>query len=53
MLLREFEPETVGELKEVLEQFPDDMPITDYVGELLCIRSYKDDETGDLFLEVA
>ena len=50
-LLREMEVETVFGLKAVLANLPDDMPVTDAVGELLCLRIYE--EEGSKFMEVA
>lgn len=49
-LIREFEVETVGELKQALSVIPDNMPVSDAVGELLCIRIYEDE--GAQFMEV-
>ncbi len=51
ILLREMEVETVGELKAVLSVLPDAMPVSDAVGELLCLRIYEDD-SKEQFLEV-
>lgn len=42
-LLQEIEVETVGELQAFLATLPADMPVTDAVGELLCIRVYDID----------
>jgi hypothetical protein len=49
-LIREMEVETVGELKAVLSVLPDDMEVSDAVGELLCIRIYEED--GKKFMEI-
>lgn len=50
-LLREVEVETVGELKAFLASIPDSMPVSDAVGELLCMRIYQQD--GVQFMEMA
>lgn len=50
-LIKEVEVETVGELRRALTTCPDEMPVTDAVGELLIIRFYED--KGEKFLEVA
>lgn len=50
-LICEKEVETVGELKMLLATLPDDMPVTDSVGELLCLRIYEME--GVQSLEVA
>ena len=50
-LIREMEVETVGELKAVLSVLSDSMPVSDAVGELLCLRIYEED--GVQFMEVA
>lgn len=50
-LLSEIEVETVGELRKYLASLPYDMPVTDAVGELLCIRIY--DVDGVATMEVA
>lgn len=43
--------ETVGDLKAYLSVLPDDMRVSDSVGELLCVRMYE--EENEKFLEVA
>ncbi len=48
--LFEYEPQTVDELRKVLVNLPSEMPVTDAIGDLLCIRIYED-ETGDRTLE--
>ncbi|NVO00928.1 MAG: hypothetical protein HXX17_16555 [Geobacteraceae bacterium] len=50
-LISEFEVETVGELRKHLASLPYEMPVTDAVGELLCIRIYDID--GVATMEVA
>ena len=50
-LIKEVEVETVGELRRALTTCPDEMPVTDAVGELLIIRFYEGE--GEKFLEVA
>lgn len=50
-LIKEFEVQTVGELKTALYMLPDNMPVTDAVGELLCLRIYEQDDVK--FMEVA
>jgi hypothetical protein len=50
-LIKEMEVCTVGELKTALYMLPDDMPVSDSVGELLCLRIYEQDQVQ--FLEVA
>lgn len=50
-MIREDEVQTVGELKKMLADISDDMPVSDCVGELLCIRVYE--EEGAQFMEVA
>lgn len=40
-LIREIEVETVGDLRRALATCPDDMEVTDAVGELLCLRFYE------------
>jgi len=50
-LIKELEPRTVGELKVAIALLPDDMPVSDCVGELLCLRIYEQD--GEKFMEVA
>lgn len=50
-LIREIEVETVGELRRALTTCPDEMPVTDAVGELLCLRIYE--EAANKWLEVA
>lgn len=50
-LIKEVEVETVCELKTALYMLPDDMPVSDAVGELLCIRIYEDEDKQ--FMEVA
>lgn len=47
-LISEKEVETVFELKQVLATLPDDMPVTDSVGELLCLRIYEEDNIQTL-----
>jgi hypothetical protein len=52
-MINEVEVETVGKLRRVLSVCPDDMPVTDAVGELLCLRFYQnDDGDGAKWLEV-
>lgn len=51
--VRDMELETVGELKAALADLPDDMPVSDSLGELLCLRIYEDDDTDQRFMEVA
>lgn len=50
-LIKEIEVETVGELRRALTTCPDEMPVTDAVGELLCLRFYEED--ANKFVEVA
>lgn len=50
-LITELEVETVGELLIALATLPVEMPVSDAVGELLCLRVYEDE--GKQFLEVA
>ena len=50
-LIKELEVATVGELKTALYMLPDDMPVSDSVGELLCLRIFELDEVR--FMEVA
>lgn len=50
-LIKELEPTNVGELKALLADLPDDMPVSDCVGELLCLRIYELE--GIKFMEVA
>lgn len=47
----DMEVETVGELKAALADLPNDMPVSDSVGELLCLRIFE--EEGAKFMEVA
>lgn len=49
-LIDEKEIATVGELKVALYMLPDDMPVSDSVGELLCLRIYELDDVR--FMEV-
>lgn len=44
--------ETVGALREALISLPEDMPITDGLGESLLLTVYRDTETGDEFAEL-
>lgn len=50
-LITEIEVETVEELLMALATLPVEMPVSDAVGELLCLRVYEDE--GKRFLEVA
>ncbi len=50
-LIKEIEVETVGKLRLALATCPDNMPVTDAVGELLCLRFYEED--ANEFIEVA
>lgn len=43
--------QTVGELKTLLDTLPDEMPVYDAMGELLCVRVFE--EAGEKFLEMA
>ncbi len=45
-LITEYEPQTVEELKAILGNLPDDMPVSDALGELLCIRVIEDDDSS-------
>lgn len=45
-IVAEYEPQTVRELKAVLSNLPDDMPVSDALGELLCIRVFEDDASN-------
>lgn len=49
-LIREMEPINVAELKRALADLPDDMPVTDAIGECLLLRIY--DIEGITTLEV-
>jgi len=44
---------TVSELRHILRQLPEDMPIIDVYGVAARLRVYVDTETGDQHLEVA
>lgn len=44
--------ETVGELMEVLAGVPDEMPLSDALGEPLIVRFYKDIDTDDPSIEI-
>ena len=46
----EMEVETVGELKALLDTLSNDMPVSDALGELLCLRIYEKD--GAQFMEI-
>lgn len=50
-LTKEVEVATVGELRQELANCPDSMPVTDAVGELLCLRFY--DEGANKWVEAA
>lgn len=50
-LIKEVEVDTVGELRLALATCPDEMPVTDAVGEPLILRFYEDE--GEKFLEAA
>lgn len=41
----EYEPQTVAELQAILANLPGDMPVSDALGELLCIRVFEDDDS--------
>ena len=47
-MISEKEVQTVFELKQVLSVLPDDMPVTDAVGELLLLRIYEEDNVQTL-----
>ncbi len=49
-LIAEYEPNTVAELKTILATLPGLMPITDSLGEMLCVQIFED-ESGDQTLE--
>lgn len=49
-LINEIEVETMGELRQAMASLPDDFPIYDGVGELLCIRIFE--EGTDKWAEV-
>jgi len=51
--VRNMDIQTVGELKAAMADLPDDLPVYDSLGELLCLRIYEDDGTGEQFMEVA
>ncbi len=51
-LVAEYEPQTVAELQAILTNLPYEMPVSDAMGELLCLRIYEDDGTGEQFMEV-
>lgn len=42
-LIKEVEVDTVGDLRRALATCPDEMPVTDAVGELLILRFYEED----------
>lgn len=44
--------ETVGALREVLLDLPEDMPITDGVGELILLTVFEDKDTGAQYAEI-
>ena len=44
--------ETVGDLLLHLSGYPEDMPITDGLGEALILREQEDMETGEHSLEI-
>lgn len=52
-MTKEVEVETVGELRRALTTCPDEMPVTDAVGELLCLRFYVDESEAGPWVEVA
>lgn len=44
--------ETVGALREALLDLPEDMPLTDTMGEPLLLTVFREAETGDEFAEM-
>jgi len=44
--------ETVRALKDALEGFPDDMPVGDTFCEGIMLTVFRDDETGNRFIEI-
>lgn len=50
-LIREIEVTNVAELKAAIAELPDEMEVSDSVGELLCLRVFERGE--EQFMEVA
>ncbi len=44
--------ETVGGLRQALEEYIDDMPIGDVFGQSLCLTLVEEKETGERHLEI-
>jgi len=44
--------ETVGALREALLDLPEDMPLTNIMGEPLLLTVFREAETGDEFAEI-
>lgn len=44
--------ETVGALREALLSLPEDMPITDGVGELILLTVFEEKDTGAQYAEI-